>query len=95
MNMQEMPSVLRTEFSKTSRVIRPLRMAAKKAANAPMAELSTSEVQPLTKGTIMVAKMTSGSSPARSSFIFSARVMSPRSEAGRAGPSSGCRRQRT
>jgi hypothetical protein len=57
MNMHEMPSVLRTEFSNTSRVIRPLSTAARNAVSAPMAELSTSDVQPLMKGTIMVRKM--------------------------------------
>ena len=88
MNMQEIASVLRTEFSNTSRVMRPLRTAARKAVIAPMAELSTSEVQPLTNGTIIAAKMTSGSKPARSRRSFSRSGMS-RSSGGSTGPSSG------
>ncbi len=72
MNMQEIARVWRTETSKTSRVIRRLSTAAMKAVIAPMAELSTSEVQPLTKGTIIAPKITSGSTPARSRRSFSA-----------------------
>ncbi len=94
MNMQEMPSVFRTDVSKTVAVILPLRTAARKAVSAPIAELSTRLVQPLTNGTIMAAKMPSGSRPARSSFSFSFIGML-RSSGGSAGPSSGCRRQRT
>ena len=55
MNMQEMRRVLRTEFSSTSRVMRRLTTAARKAASAPMADDSTSEVEPMTKGTIITA----------------------------------------
>ena len=55
MNMQVMRSVLRTEFSNTCRVMRRLTTAARKAASAPMADDSTSEVDPVTKGTIITA----------------------------------------
>ena len=55
MNMQLMRSVLRTVFSSTCRVMRRLTTAARKAARAPMAEDSTSEVDPLMKGTIITA----------------------------------------
>ena len=72
MNMQVIPSVFLIEFSNTSLVMRPFRIAARKAAIAPIAELSTSDVQPFTKGTIMTAKIITGSNPARRSRIFSA-----------------------
>lgn len=51
MNMQ----VMRTEFSNTCFVMRRLTTAARKAPSAPMADDSTSEVEPLTKGTIITA----------------------------------------
>jgi hypothetical protein len=64
-----------------------------KAAIAPMAELSTSEVQPLTKGTIMTTKMKSGIKPARKRRSFSA-IGRSRSCFGNTGPRLGVRRQR-
>ena len=93
MNMQEMARVWRVDVSNTSRVMRRFRTAAAKAASAPIAELSTREVQPFTKGTIMAAKIPNGSSPALSSRSFSA-IGTLRSSSGRGGPSSGCMRQR-
>ena len=93
MNMHVIARVWRTEVSNTVRVIRPLSTAARKAAIAPMAELSTSDVQPFTKGTIITAKITTGSRPARSKRSFSGQPTS-RSSAERAGPRSGFRRQR-
>ena len=74
--------------------MRPLRTAAVNAAIAPIAELSTSDVQPFTKGTIMVAKMIIGNNPARNRRIFSACGIS-RSLAGNTGPKTGLMRQRT
>jgi len=71
MNMQEMPRVERTEVSNTSLFIRPFSTAARKAVIAPIAELSTSEVQPFTKGTIIAAKIASGSTPENSRRYFS------------------------
>ena len=85
MNMQEIPSVLRTEFSNTSRVMRPLSTAARNAVIAPMAELSTRLVQPFTNGTIMAKKIPSGSKPASNSRYFSARG-TVRSSSGSGGP---------
>ena len=61
---------------------------------APMAELSTRDVQPFTKGTIMAAKIATGRIPARNSRSFSARG-TLRSLGSKAGPSCGCKRQRT
>ncbi len=88
MNMQEMASVWRTDASNTARVIRRLRIAAMNAAMAPMAELSTRLVQPLTNGTIIEAKITTGRTPARNRRNFSPRL-TWRSSFGSTGPSSG------
>ena len=93
MNMHVMPRVLRTEFSNTSRVIRPFSIAARNAVIAPIAALSTNDVQPFTKGTIMTAKITRGSKPARNSRSFSARGTS-RSSGFNAGPNTGFFQQR-
>ena len=87
-NIQVMPRVLRTDFSNTVLVIRPLSTAAVNAAIAPIAELSTNEVQPFTNGIIIVAKMVMGSSPARRRRIFSACVIL-RSHSGKTGPRTG------
>ena len=86
MNMQEIARVWRVLFSNTSRVMRPRSTAARKAVMAPMAELSTSDVQPLTNGTIIAAKIASGRMPACSSLSFAARGM-VRASSLSAGPS--------
>ena len=93
MNMQETPRVWRTEFSKTLRVIRPFNTAAMNAATAPSAELSTREVQPLTKGTIITKKITKGNRPALSNRNFSGHP-TLRSSLLSAGPSLGLALQR-
>ena len=73
MNMQEISRVCLVQVSKICHVMRRLATDANKAVSAPMAELSTSEVQPFTKGTIIAAKIASGRIPAPRRRIFSAR----------------------
>ena len=73
--------------------MRFFRIAAMKAVSAPMAELSTRLVQPLTNGTIIAANIASGSNPARSKRSFSAMPTSLDSALS-AGPSEGLMRQR-
>ena len=71
MNMQVMPRVFFAEVSNHGPgPSAPSRRAARKAAMAPMAELSTSEVQPLTKGTIIVEKMPNGKKPRQQQPVF-------------------------
>ena len=83
-------------FSNTSRVMRPLQTAAAKAVMAPMAELSTSEVQPLTKGTIMAAKIASGRHAGLQQLQFFGPSACVRASSfGSAGPSCGWKPQRT
>ena len=88
MNMQVIARVWRIVVSKTCFVIRPLNTAVNKAARAPIAELSTRLVQPLTKGTIITAKIPSGSSPAFNKRSFSDMEMF-RCSSPNAGPSWG------
>ncbi len=94
MNMQLMASVLRLTTSIRCQVSRRRTSAARVAAVAPTAELSTRLVTPITNSPVMQKKMTRGRMPARSSRSFSAQPMS-RSSAGSAGPRCGCSLQRT
>ena len=93
-NMQEIASVFLTVASSTLYDIRPLKIAARNAAIAPIAEASTSEVQPFTNGTIMAANIPNGSIPALNKRSFS-RVEILRSSTGNAGPREGLILQRT
>ena len=71
-NMQVIPKVFFNEVSKTFQFMRPFRQAAVNAVIAPMAELSTSDVQPFTNGIIMAKNMANGSKPESRRRYFSA-----------------------
>ena len=74
--------------------MRPFTTAATKAAIAPIAELSTKDVQPLMKGIIIAKNINKGNRPALRSFNFTGSGIF-RSSTGRIGPSAGLIRQRT
>ena len=71
-NMHEMASVLRVVSCRTFIVSVPRQAAASSAPTAPTAELSTRLVTPVRNSPVMVMKISSGISPALSSFTFSA-----------------------
>ena len=88
MNMQLIASVLRMVASITRRVILPLNSAARVAAVAPTAELSTRLVIPIRNSPVIEKKMTRGRIPALSRRNFSPQP-TRRSSAGNAGPRCG------
>ena len=93
MNMHEIPRVLRTVSSMTLRLSRRLARAARVAAVAPTAELSTRLVTPMTNSPVMKKKMRKGMIPARSSRSFSLMGRF-RSASLTVGPRWGCTRHR-
>ena len=88
-NMQDTLSVLRNVSSSTCLVNLRFQAAARQAAQAPVAELSTRLVTPVIKRPITENMMSSGMTPAPSSLIFAASGMA-RSEAASGGPRRGC-----